>query len=475
MGIVSIKIKDKSNIGKSKRKYNQAGYLVLPDCVIARSGILQYSDVITETGDIVADGALIQVNRPPEALKECYLQFANLPLTLEHPDDDEVNPDNAKSITVGSLGSNPRYKEKDGVGYIICDIIVYDKEAQEKIESGETAELSAGYETAFRQKRGITPIGQQYEAEQFLLVPNHVALVERGRCGSECRVCDSKTKKTHKLNTGDKEMGKTKKTKTRYFMPIGDGDEVIELTEEQADQIIENDPDVEIEDEDEENIDIEEDVDVPGVENDEDLDDLEKEEDEEEEEIKTQTESEEEVEDEEETEEETEATEEEVESTDDGEGLTFEVQFDDGSIGKMDQIAYEHVRRFLEVSKSGDKKVGDSLSNVLVLASKAGKILGPDFDIEKYTKADSVDTNAIKRDIIRKVMPGVVVSGLKSDALDSLYKNAIKTHSKKKDSYEKDVQALCKLENPMTKTDSKGEDMVSKAKERFIKKIHKAN
>jgi hypothetical protein len=46
-------------------------------------------------------------------------------------------------------------------------------------------------------------------------------------------------------------MGKTKKTKTRYFMPVGDGDEVIELTEEQADQIIENDPDVEIEDEDE--------------------------------------------------------------------------------------------------------------------------------------------------------------------------------------------------------------------------------
>lgn len=470
MAIISIKIKDKSNIEtKSKRKYNQAGYLVLPDCVIARSGILQYSDVICEDGKTVADGALIQVNRPPEALKECYAQFANLPLTLEHPDDDEVNPDNAKTLTVGSLGSNPKYEEKNGVGYIICDIIVYDKEAQKSIEDGNTVELSAGYETAFRQKRGLTLMGQQYEAEQFLLVPNHVALVERGRCGNECRVCDSKNKKTHKINIGDVKMGKTKKTKTRYFMPIGDGDEVIELTEEQADQIIENDPDVEIEDEDEENIDIEEDIDVPGV-DDEDLD-LEKEDEEEEEEIDIE-EDEEEEEDEEpgSDDEEIEEEEEEIESTDEGEDLTFEVQFDDGAVGKMDQVAYEHVRRFLEVAKSGDKR-GDSLSKVLALTSKASKILGPTFDIEKYTKADKVDTDAIKRDIVRKVMPGVVVTGLKTAALDSLYNNAVKTHARKKDSYEKDINALCQVAQP--KADSKSTDMVSKAKERFIKKIHK--
>lgn len=469
MSVFSIKIKDRSNIEtKSKRKYNQAGYLVLPDCVIARSGILQYSDVVCEDGNTVADGALIQVNRPPEALKECYTQFANLPLTLEHPDDDEVNPDNAKTLTVGSLGSNPKYQEKNGVGYIICDIIVYDKEAQKSIEDGNTVELSAGYETAFRQKRGTTPMGQQYEAEQFLLVPNHVALVERGRCGNECRVCDSKNKNTHKSNIGDSKMGKTKKTKTRYFMPIGDGDEVIELTEEQADQIIENDPDVEIEDEDEENIDIEEDVDVPGVE-DEDLD-LEKKDEEEEEVEVEETEEKDEDEDLEDNDEEVEEEEEEIESTDENEDLTFEVQFDDGAVGKMDQVAYEHVRRFLEVAKSGDKAC-DSLSKVLTLTSKASKILGPSFDIEKYAKGDSVDTNAIKRDIVRKVMPGVVVGGLKASALDSLYQTAIKTHARKKDSYEKDITALCQVS---TKTDTgKSTDMVSKAKERFIKKIHK--
>ena len=48
---MAMRIVDKSNIEtKSKRTRNQAGYLVLPDCVIARAGILQYSDVTCEDG-----------------------------------------------------------------------------------------------------------------------------------------------------------------------------------------------------------------------------------------------------------------------------------------------------------------------------------------------------------------------------------------------------------------------------------------
>lgn len=480
------KIVDRSNLEtKSKRTHNQAGYLVLPDCVIARSGILQYSDVVCEDGEAVADGALIQVMRPVSALKECYRQFANLPLTLEHPDDDAVTPENAKTLTVGCLGSDPRYEEKNGVGYVICDIVVYDEEAQKSIENGEFTELSAGYETAFRKKRGVSPIGQPYEAEQFLLSPNHVALVQRGRCGSECKVCDSKS---NKPTTGVQRMAKKKKSQFRYFLSVGDNDEVVELTPEQAEEIMGKDPDLEVEELDEDEVELE-DTDVAGVDTDDaDLDkddegeetcpecgkspcECEADEDEDEADEGEEDPDAKPVEDEDEDkagEDEDEAD----EGKEDEEDLTFEVAFEDGTVGKMDKVAYEHVQRFLEVSKKGDRR-GDSLSKVLALTSRASKILGSNFDIETYTRGDSVDTEAIKRDVIRKTMPGVVVRGLRGTALDSLYRSACRTFSKKQDSFKQDLASLCSVEPSIVdKADKAPTDMVSSAKANFLKRIH---
>lgn len=485
------KIVDRAKLEtKSKRTHNQAGYLVLPDCVIARSGILQYSDVVCEDGDTVADGALISVMRPASALKECYKQFANLPLTLEHPDDDAVTPENAKTLTVGCLGSNPKYVEKGGIGYIVCDIVVYDETAQQEIENGNFTELSAGYETAFRKKRGISPIGQPYEAEQFLLSPNHVALVERGRCGSECKVCDSKKEKPITTNTGDRKMAKKANSRFRYFLPVGDGDEVVELSPEQAKEIMEKEPDLEVEELDEEDVQLE-DAHIAGV----DLNEPEMEKDECEDEIcpecgdspctcheEGEGEIEAEVDEDEDTEEVEEETEEEVEEedkveeeADEGEDeITFEVAFEDGSVGKMDKVAYEHVQRFLEVNKKGDK-VGDSLARVLTLTSKASKILGSKFNIETYTRGDSVDTDGIKRAIVRKMMPGVVVKGLRGSALDSLYDSAVRTHSRKQDNFERDIDSLCSIEPSIVAKDSTAGDMVSNARSQFLNRIHKKN
>jgi len=486
---MAMRIVDKSNIEtKSKRTRNQAGYLVLPDCVIARAGILQYSDVTCEDGETVADGAIIYVMRPNSALKNCYKQFANLPLTLQHPDDDAVTPENAKNLTVGTLGSNPRYEEHDGVGCVICDIVVYDEEAQKEIENGNCVELSAGYETAFRKKRGVSDIGQPYEAEQFFLSPNHVALVERGRCGSECRVCDKKDEPLQQ-RIGVKQMAKKKqKCNFRYFLSVGDGDDVVELTEQQAEEMQAKEPDLEVEELDEDEVELE-DVEVGGVDTDDsdmDKDDEDEEDVTDEDEDETNDEDEEtcpncgkdpcecdEEEDEEGDEEEDADKDEETDEDEEGtEELTFEVQFEDGAIGKMDKIAYEHVQRFLDVTKKGDRR-GDSLSQVLALTSRASKIIGPKFDIETYTKGDSVDTEAIKRDVIRKAMPGVVVAGLRGHALDSLYKSAVKTYSKKKDSYENDLSKLCDVAPSIVSDKAGDKDMVSVAKKKFMARIHK--
>ena len=274
---------------------------------------------------------------------------------------------------------------------------------------------------------------------------------------------------------------KKQKCNFRYFLSVGDGDDVVELTEQQAEEMQAKEPDLEVEELDEDEVELE-DVEVGGV----DTDDSDMDKDDEDEEVEEETE-EEEIEDEicpecgkepceydedEEVEEETEEEEIEDEDEDGTEELTFEVQFEDGAIGKMDKIAYEHVQRFLDVTKKGDRR-GDSLSQVLALTSRASKIIGPKFDIETYTKGDSVDTEAIKRDVIRKAMPGVVVSGLRGHALDSLYKSAVKTYSKKKDSYENDLSKLCDVAPSIVSDKAGDKDMVSVAKKKFMARIHK--
>ena len=278
---------------------------------------------------------------------------------------------------------------------------------------------------------------------------------------------------------------KKQKCNFRYFLSVGDGDDVVELTEQQAEEMQAKEPDLEVEELDEEEDEVKlEEVEVGGVDTDDsDMDKDDEDEDETTDEDEDETTDEDEGTcsecgkepcecDEDEDEEDADKDEEMDEDEEGTEELTFEVQFEDGAIGKMDKIAYEHVQRFLDVTKKGDRR-GDSLSQVLALTSRASKIIGPKFDIETYTKGDSVDTEAIKRDVIRKAMPGVVVSGLRGHALDSLYKSAVKTYSKKKDSYENDLSKLCDVAPSIVSDKAGDKDMVSVAKKKFMARIHK--
>lgn len=284
-----------------------------------------------------------------------------------------------------------------------------------------------------------------------------------------------------------------KKSQFRYFLPVGDSDEVVELSEKQAEEMMEKDPDLEVEELNEEDVELE-DTDVAGVDTEDadldkgdeepcekcgkspcECDEDEADEDEDPESKKEDEDEADEDEDEAADEDEDEEADEDGEKDDeDGEeeDLTFEVAFEDGAVGKMDKVAYDHVQRFLEISKRGDRR-GDSLAKVLSLTSRASKILGDKFDIATYTRGDSVDVDSIKRDVVRKVMPGVVVRGLRGTALDSLFNSAVRTHSRKKDSYEQDIASLCNVsESIVNKADSKKSDMVSTARGNFLRRLN---
>lgn len=241
----------------------------------------------------------------------------------------------------------------------------------------------------------------------------------------------------------------------RYFLSVGDGDEVVELTPEQAESMQEKDPNIEVEELDEEDVELE-DTNIPGVETEE---------------------TEEEVEDEEEDDEDEEAEEETEVEEDEGKDLTFEVRFEDGSVGRMDKTAYEHCKRLTEVAK-GDSRRGDSIGKVFAVSAQAAKILGSSFDIGTFAKGDNVDIDGIKRAVVKKMMPGVVTRGLKTAALDSLYNSACKTHSSKKDDFNTDIKNLCDVEESVvvrSKDGAEGKDMVGAAKQRFLNRLHGKN
>lgn len=73
-------------------------------------------------------------------------------------------------------------------GMMIGDFTIFSDEIKREIMNGKK-ELSLGYRSAFEQKSGVFD-GRAYEFIQTGMIGNHVALVDRGRCGSDVRIFD---------------------------------------------------------------------------------------------------------------------------------------------------------------------------------------------------------------------------------------------------------------------------------------------
>jgi hypothetical protein len=98
----------------------------------------------------------------------------------DHPSED-VTPINWRALSHGTL-MNPRR----GIGieddFLVGDLLVKSPEGIELVESGKV-ELSMGYDAGYV----ITGPGRGYQRD---IVYNHVALVDKGRCGPRCSIGD---------------------------------------------------------------------------------------------------------------------------------------------------------------------------------------------------------------------------------------------------------------------------------------------
>ena len=157
------------------------GYLVA-DARIARTGIQTYLG--REVGR--PEVGVVRVYRPgAEVFSEDTLKSAaHRPVTNDHPPE-LVTSANWKKYSVGQSAD-----EVSGEGiFIRVPLMVSDEAAIQDIEGGKR-ELSAGYTCDVDFTPGVTDAGEAYDAVQKNIRLNHIAIVARGRAGSEVRIGD---------------------------------------------------------------------------------------------------------------------------------------------------------------------------------------------------------------------------------------------------------------------------------------------
>lgn len=171
----------------TSRERTPEGYLKVR-ARLARTGIQDYL-----RGEIGLDGdpyGRVRVYRPPEEVfDDIALQsFAMKPVTDDHPSVD-VDASNIRTLSVGWSGETIA---RDGE-FAAATLLITDQDAIAKIEGGKS-ELSPGYRVELHMTPGKTPKGEAYDAVQRKIRGNHIAIVDAGRCGGDCRILDRSLK-----------------------------------------------------------------------------------------------------------------------------------------------------------------------------------------------------------------------------------------------------------------------------------------
>ncbi|GAC1042268.1 DUF2213 domain-containing protein [Rhizobium sp. No.120] len=172
-----------------KQRETPEGYLVCEDVPIARTGELVYVP-----GEIEAtqgqeplkagrDGVIRVMREEDEVFSPVAMaSFLGKPVTIEHPDE-WVTPENWRSLAIGVV-FNVRRGEGEFADTLMADLLIQEQSGIDAIRAGKR-ELSCGYDADYEAvEPGV--------ARQFNILGNHVALVDKGRCGLRCAVRDSK-------------------------------------------------------------------------------------------------------------------------------------------------------------------------------------------------------------------------------------------------------------------------------------------
>lgn len=166
-----------------------AGYLVAR-ARAATTGVYQYAgyEVDPTNAHGLRDKQIVNVLRDENTVfdKAAVQSFIGKPITDDHPSQPVTATnwrDHARGTIMGAM--------RDGE-YLAFDLMLTDAGAIAKVDAGKR-ELSNGYSANLEFGQFTAPDGTLCDARQSKITGgNHVAIVDRGRAGSACRISDSK-------------------------------------------------------------------------------------------------------------------------------------------------------------------------------------------------------------------------------------------------------------------------------------------
>jgi len=185
------------------------GFLLCRNVPIARTGVQEYAPGGDMPIEAAKGGGPIRVRREPEEVfgSEAMASFEGKPVVVDHPDED-VTPATWRELAVGHA-QNVRRGEGVQSDLLLADLMITEQEAIDLVRGG-LREISCGYDADYEEEA-------PGRGRQTNIRGNHVALVERGRCGGRCRINDN--------NEGDMKKKVSLKDKIKNFLRSLDEDD----------------------------------------------------------------------------------------------------------------------------------------------------------------------------------------------------------------------------------------------------------
>jgi len=169
------------------RRRTKDGYMAVR-AKAARTGVYAYlgSEIDPNNEHDLRDAGTINVLRDDQTVFDAAAarSFIGKPITDDHPKDAITAAnwkDHARGMVMGAM--------RDG-DYLAFDLLLTDADTIKKVDDGKR-ELSNGYAAELEFGDFEAPDGTKCAARQVKISGNHVALVDRGRAGEECRIADA--------------------------------------------------------------------------------------------------------------------------------------------------------------------------------------------------------------------------------------------------------------------------------------------
>ncbi len=165
-----------------------SGFLTSP-VTLARTGVQEYFGF--ELGLMDGEDALKKfgVFRPAEEVfhKDSIASYINLVITDDHPGG-FVTVENVKDLQVGTVSH-----VSANVGTLEGIATITNKDQIDKSKDGKI-EVSVGYSNDLKEEAGVFD-GLSYQYKQTKIRANHLAIVDKGRCGNACKLTLDKQQK----------------------------------------------------------------------------------------------------------------------------------------------------------------------------------------------------------------------------------------------------------------------------------------